>query len=145
MIIADHINFSGLNPLIGVDDDQYGPRFPSLTYAYSVDLRKKMKKVALEAGIDIHEGIYLMVLGPNFETPAEIRTFHTIGADTVGMSTVPEVICAVRCGMKVLGLSVITNYGAGMVQNDTSHTETLEQGEKACTQLSYLIQKYLED
>lgn len=143
MMISDHINFSGRNPLVGFDDEKYGPRFPAMADAYTAELRQKMRNVAQQAGITLHEGVYLMVLGPNFETAAEIRAFRTLGADAVGMSTVPEVICAARCGIKVLGLSVITNFGTGMAAAATSHTETLEQGQKACRDLAVLIDNYL--
>ena len=145
MMITDHINFSGLNPLVGKDDEKYGPRFPSLANAYPADLRKKMQNIADKINIKLHQGIYLMVLGPNFETAAEIKAFRILGADAVGMSTVPEVICAARCNIKVLGLSVITNYGTRMSQSTTSHHETLEQGQRACADLAKLITSYLKE
>lgn len=145
MMISDHINFSGQNPLVGFDDEKYGPRFPSMANAYPNDLRSKMRQIASSLNIKLNEGVYIMVLGPNFETAAEIRAFQILGADAVGMSTVPEVICATRCGIKVLGLSVITNYGTGMSDSTTSHTETLTQGQKASQNLSLLIQTYLKD
>lgn len=145
MMITDHINFSGRNPLVGFNDDKYGPRFPVMTAVYDKTLQNKMKLVAMKADIPLYEGVYLMVLGPNFETASEIRTFRILGADAVGMSTVPEVICAAHCNIKVLGLSVLTNFGTGMVDSVTSHAETLEQGKKACTNLSILIQNYMKD
>jgi len=145
MMISDHINFSGQNPLVGFDDEKYGPRFPSLNNVYAFEFRQRVKKIATQLNIKIHEGVYLMVLGPNFETAAEIKAFQILGADAVGMSTVPEVICAARCGIKVLGFSVITNYGTGMCSETASHQETLEQGQKACANLSLLIQNFLKD
>lgn len=145
MMISDHINFSGRNPLVGKDDESDGMRFPPLADAYSAQIRDKVRQLAADLHIPLHEGVYLMVLGPNFETAAEIRAFRILGADAVGMSTVPEVICAARCGMKILGLSVITNFGTGMTQSHTSHEETLQQGQKACADLSTLIQAYLKD
>ena len=145
MLISDHINMSGTNPLIGVNNEKYGPRFPSMTEAYAKHLREKMKQIADSLQIPLHEGTYLMVMGPNFETKAEINALRILGADAVGMSTVPEVICANRCGIKVLGLSVITNYGAGMTADTLSHEETLAQGQKACAHLSQLIYAYLQE
>ena len=145
MMISDHINFSGCNPLVGHDDEKYGPRFPAMNNAYTASLREKMQQIASSLNIKLHEGVYLMVLGPNFETAAEIRAFQRLGADAVGMSTVPEVICATRCGIDVLGFSVITNYGTGMYSATTSHQETLEQGQKACSDLSLLIKHFLKE
>lgn len=145
MMISDHINFSGRNPLVGFDDEKYGPRFPAMANAYPENLRQKMRQTADSLRIKLHEGIYLMVLGPNFETAAEIKAFRILGADAVGMSTVPEVICAARCGIPVLGLSVITNYGTGLAVDTASHAETLEQGQKASADLSLLLQTYLKD
>lgn len=145
MMISDHINFSGRNPLVGPDDEKFGPRFPSLSDAYPEKLRNKMREIAKKENIVLHEGVYLMVLGPNFETAAEIKAFRILGADAVGMSTVPEVICAVRCGIKVLGISVLTNFGTGMAESNTSHDETLNQGKKACSDLATLIKHYLEE
>lgn len=144
MLISDHINFSGRNPLIGPDDEGFGPRFPDLSNAYDVDTRTQIKGLAAARNIRLHEGVYLMVLGPNFETPAEIRAFRILGADAVGMSTVPEVIAAVHVGMKVLGISVITNFGTGMAQGTQSHEETLAQGQKASAALTGLLTAYLQ-
>lgn len=145
MLISDHINLSGRNPLIGPNDDKYGPRFPSLANVYDLNLQNKMKHIAQKAGITLHHGTYLMVLGPNFETAAEIRAFRILGADAIGMSTMPEVICAARCGIKVLGISALTNFGTGMTNSITTHEETLEQGQKACANLSLLIQNYMKE
>jgi len=145
MMISDHINFSGHNPLVGYDDEKYGPRFPAMSNAYTPELRNKIRDIAQSLHIELHEGVYLMVLGPNFETAAEIKAFQILGADAVGMSTVPEVICAARCGIKVVGFSVITNYGTGMSIDTASHQETLEQGKNACSKLSCLIQHFLGD
>lgn len=145
MMINDHINFSGCNPLIGANNEKYGPRFPSMMNAYTPKLRTKMHQIANQLQIPLHEGVYMMVLGPNFETPAEIKAFKILGADAVGMSTVPEVICATRCGIDVLGLSIITNYGSGMTSQQLSHEETLLQGQQASNNLSKLIKTFLED
>lgn len=145
MMISDHINFSSRSPLVGPNDDQFGPRFPSMQNAYSPKLRNKMRRIAALMDITLHEGVYAMVLGPNFETPAEIRAFKILGGDVVGMSTVPEVICAARCRIDVIGLSVITNYGSGMTTQTLTHEETLEQSNKACADLTRLILEFLKD
>ena len=143
MLIKDHINFSGKNPLVGPNDDAYGPRFPSMNNAYTPNLRSNIKQVASSLNIKLEEGVYLMVLGPNFETSAEVKAFGILGADAVGMSTVPEVISAVYCSMEVLGISVITNYAAGLVNNTPSHQETLEEAQKASDKLVKLITAFI--
>ena len=144
MLIKDHINLSGTNPLIGPNNDKYGPRFPDMSNAYTAILREKIKKIAKDINIPLAEGVYMMVTGPNFETAAEIRAFRTLGADAIGMSTVPEVICAAHSGMQVLGLSVLTNMGTGLRQGEQSHAETLAQGEKASAALQKLIKTFLQ-
>ena len=143
MLIKDHINLSGTNPLIGPNDDTYGPRFPDMSNAYTAALRTKMKQIAQEQKIPLAEGVYMMVTGPNFETAAEIRAFRILGADAIGMSTVPEVICAAHSGMEILGLSVLTNMGTGLRIGSQSHTETLAQGEKASADLQKLVKAFL--
>ena len=145
MLISDHINFSGKNPLLGADDESYGPRFPDMSNAYDNQIRQQIKAIASQHDINLFEGSYLMVLGPNFETPAEIRAFRILGADAVGMSTVPEVISAVHKGIKVLGISVITNFGTGLQNQTQNHEETLQQGQNASAQLTKLISLYLEN
>lgn len=109
MIIKDHINMMGDNPLIGPNIEEWGPRFPDMSNAYDKDLRELAKSVAKELGIDVYEGVYVAVAGPNFETPAELRMLRWMGADAVGMSTVPEVIAAAHAGIKVLAISAITD------------------------------------
>ena len=143
MLITDHINLCGTNPLIGPDDETFGPRFPDMSNAYDSGLRQKLLTAADRQKLEIGQGVYLMVSGPTFETPAEIRAFRTLGADAVGMSTVPEVICAVHSGIKVLGLSVITNFGTGMKTGPQSHAETLEQGQRASENLIRLVKGFL--
>ncbi len=143
MLINDHINFSGKNPLIGPNDDDRGPRFPSMNNAYTLKLRQKIKEVAEGIDVELKEGVYLMVVGPNFETSAEVKAFGILGADAVGMSTVPEVISAVYFGMDVLGISVITNYAAGLVNNTPSHQETLSEAAKASDKLVKLVTTFL--
>lgn len=145
MLIEDHINFSGKNPLLGANNEKYGPRFIDLSNTYDKDLRSKIKGIASKLNIKLFEGVYLMVLGPNFETAAEIRAFKILGADAVGMSTVPEVLAAVYSGMKVLGVSVITNLGTGLKTSVQSHTETLEQAQKATQKLADLLKAYMEE
>jgi purine-nucleoside phosphorylase len=121
MQITDHINYSGMNPLIGEHGDG---RFVGMTSAYDADLALKMRNAAIRAGVPLFEGVYMWFSGPSFETPAEIRMARTLGADAVGMSTVPEVILARYFGLKVAAASVITNYGAGMTGAELSHEET---------------------
>ncbi len=145
MLINDHINFSGKNPLIGANDEKYGPRFPSMNNAYTKELRQKCMNIAKKQQIKLKEGVYLMVLGPNFETSAEVRAFGKLGADAVGMSTVPEVIVASHCSMEVLGISVITNYAAGLMENTPSHQETLEEADKASARLTKLLTAFITE
>ena len=124
MIVEDHINFSGCNPLVGPNDDSIGPRFPDMSHAYDAELRALFAAAAHESGVIVRSGIYLYTLGPNFETPAEVRMFAALGADAVGMSTVPECLAARHCGM-VAALSVVTNLAAGISKAPLSHQETL--------------------
>ncbi|WP_311273762.1 MULTISPECIES: purine-nucleoside phosphorylase [unclassified Rhizobium] len=121
MQITDHINYSGMNPLIGEDSDR---RFVGMTNAYDADLSIAMRNAAIRAGVPLFSGVYMWFSGPSFETPAEIRMARTLGADAVGMSTVPEVILARFFGMRIAAASVITNYGAGMTGEELSHDET---------------------
>ena len=126
MLISDHINYSGANPLIGQNLDQFGPRFPDLSDVYTKALRTKISKAAEENGIALRQGVYIMYSGPNYETPAEIRMFRMMGADAVGMSTVPEAIVAAHCGMDVVGISCITNMAAGVLPQKLNHQEVVE-------------------
>ncbi len=144
MAITDHINFSGVNPLVGVNDDRFGVRFPDVTEAWNKGLTDTLKYCAKELGITLHEGTYLMAKGPNFETPAEIRAFKMWGADAVGMSTVPECLVARHVGMKVCGVSSITNYGAGMAPGELTHHETMEYGAKAAIDLDKLLRAFIQ-
>ena len=128
--IRDHINLQGHNPLVGPNDDRFGPRFPDMTDAYDPVLRAIAAEEAFRAGLDLHEGIYAAMLGPSYETPAEIRYLRTIGADLVGMSTVPEVIAARHMGMAVLAISCVTNMAAGMTGEKINHEEVLETGDR---------------
>ena len=126
MLISDHINFSGANPLIGQNLNQFGPRFPDLSNVYTKQLRTKIMKAAEANGIALRQGVYAMYSGPNYETPAEIRMFRMMGADAVGMSTVPEAIVAAHCGMDVIGISCITNMAAGILPQKLNHQEVVE-------------------
>jgi purine-nucleoside phosphorylase len=128
VLISDHINLQGSNPLAGPNDDALGPRFPDMSEAYSQQFRSVAKQVAAELCVPVSEGVYAAMLGPNYETPAEIRFLRTIGADVVGMSTVPEVIVANHMGIKVLGISCVTNMAAGILQQKINHEEVLETG-----------------
>lgn len=126
VLISDHINLQGSNPLIGPNNDQLGPRFPDMTEAYSPALRELAREGAASLGIPIFEGVYAAVLGPSYETPAEIRFLKAIGADLVGMSTVPETIAANHMGIEVLGISCVTNAAAGLSDEKLNHEEVLE-------------------
>lgn len=123
MLISDHINLSGTNPLIGDNLDKYGPRFPDMTYTYNKGLREKLKAKAAEKGIDLAEGVYMMFTGPSFETPAEIRFARTIGADAAGMSTVPEAITANHAGKEIIGITFLSNMAAGVLDQPLSGEE----------------------
>jgi purine-nucleoside phosphorylase len=130
VLISDHINLQGSNPLIGPNDDSQGPRFPDLTEAYSAAYRTKAHQVAQQLKIQLDEGVYAALTGPSYETPAEIRYLRAIGADLVGMSTVPEVIVANYLNMQVLAISCVTNMAAGILPQKLDHKEVLEAGYK---------------
>ena len=139
MAIADHINLLGVNPLTGPNDDAVGPRFPSLRDAYDPELRARLHNAAQALDINLAEGVYLATAGPSFETPAEIRAFRVLGADAVGMSTVPEVILARHCGLRVAAVSAITNLAEGMGGEPLSHEQTLRFAAVAAEELTRLI------
>ncbi|MDN5331794.1 MAG: purine-nucleoside phosphorylase [Tepidanaerobacteraceae bacterium] len=130
MVIKDHINMTGENPAAGEEIPELGARFFDMTFAYDAELRDKAKMVFEELGLEYKEGVYAFMKGPSYETPAEIRMLKIIGADAVGMSTVPEVIAARQMGIKVLGISCITNMAAGILDKPLSHAEVLEVSEK---------------
>ena len=144
MIVDDHINFANVNPMIGPNDDSLGPRFFDMSDAYSKRLRGIMHEAADSCGIFIKSGVYLMCTGPSFETPAEIRMFKTLGADAVGMSTVPEVIAANHCGMEVAAISCITNKAAGLSERKLSHEEVMETGKMVNEKFKALIKQIIE-
>lgn len=126
MLIKDHINFMGTNPLIGKNNDELGARFPDMSGIYKKELRKIALKKAAELKINLKEGVYVATTGPSYETPAEIKMFHMLGADAVGMSTVPEAIIANYCSINVLGISCLTNYASGVSDIPLSHNEVIE-------------------
>ena len=146
MLIADHINWSGMSPLIGPNDEAVGPRFFDMSNAYDADLRAAMRLSARQVGIDLGEGVYIWVPGPNFETPAEIRAFRLLGADAVGMSTVPEVLAARHCGLRVAAVSGITNLAAGMVEGAAlDHAHTLVQSGALAGDMGRLLAGFLAE
>ena len=126
MVIDDHVNLQGANPLVGDNDDRLGPRFPDMTEVYSKRLRRIADEAAAAAGVPVTHGVYAGLLGPSYETPAEIRYLRTIGADAVGMSTVPEAIAARHMGLEVLGISCISNMAAGVLPEPLNHADVLE-------------------
>ncbi|MCV4230132.1 purine-nucleoside phosphorylase [Virgibacillus sp. LDC1] len=130
MLISDHLNMTGTNPLIGPNDPDLGVRFPDMSQAYSRQLRQLAKEVAVGQGVALREGVYAGLLGPTYETPAEIVMLRTLGADAVGMSTVSEVIVARHAGLEVLGISCISNMAAGILDQPLSHDEVMETAEK---------------
>ena len=139
VLVADHINCSGRNPVAGPNDDRFGPRFFDMSEAYSARLRHLAREAARSLDLDLEEGVYLSVLGPSFETPAEIRAFRTLGADLVGMSTVQETIAARHMGLDVLGISCVTNLAAGLQAQPLSHEEVMETGKAVESRLAGLL------
>jgi purine-nucleoside phosphorylase len=139
MVITDHINMMGDNPLRGANDERFGPRFPDMTSVYASDYIEIARQAAREVGVELAEGVYMALRGPSYETPAEIRMMRKLGADAVGMSTVPEIIIARHAGMKVLAISCITNVAAGMTAAEIDHSEVMEVGARAGRQLAELI------
>lgn len=145
MIITDHINFMGTNPLIGPNDEALGERFPDMSEIYKKDLIKLAQKCAEKLCIDIQKGVYFATSGPSYETPAEINMARILGADAVGMSTVPEAIVANYCGLKVLGISCISNAASGVSDLKLSHSEVIETTDKAKSRFKSLILEILKE
>jgi len=145
MLISDHINLSGSNPLIGRNLDSFGTRFPDMSNVYDKDLRARLKALAAADGVALQEGVYLMMSGPSYETPAEIRMARALGADAVGMSTVPEAIAAAHCGMQVVGISLITNAAAGVLDQPLTHAEVTETANKAAVAFGRLVDRIVSD
>lgn len=144
VVLNDHINLLPGSPMAGPNDERFGPRFFSMANAYDADLRALIKETAASKGITLHEGVYLACPGPNFETAAEIRAFKALGADVVGMSVVPEVISARHCGLKVAGISAITNLAEGLTPFPLSHEQTLKYAAIAAKDLVTLIHSFIE-
>ncbi len=142
MLLSDHINFSGCYPLIGPNEEKWGPRFPDMSKAYAADLRDMLRRGATKAGVPMREGVYVMTAGPAFETPAEVRALNILGGDAVGMSTVPECVAARHCGMKVAAVSVITNFAAGLSPHGQTHAETVETANRAAGNLIAVIRNF---
>lgn len=145
MALTDHINFQGMNPLAGPNDDAIGPRFVGLGDTYNKDLLRLLQAAAEAEGVTLHEGVYLAVLGPSFETPAEIRAFRTLGADAVGMSTVPEAIVARHCGLRVAAISAITNLAEGLGDEPLSHEHTLKNAAIAAQDLQRVLAHFVKE
>jgi purine-nucleoside phosphorylase len=144
MVIDDHINLLGTNPLVGANEERFGPRFPDMSEVYSARLRGIARDAAASLGLTIANGVYVAVHGPSYETPAEIRAFRAIGADAVGMSTVPEAIVARHMGMEVLGISCITNAAAGVLPQPLVHDEVMEVARRVRASFGALLERIIE-
>jgi purine-nucleoside phosphorylase len=144
MVLTDHINFTGSNPLIGNNIEELGTRFPDMSRVYSEDLIKTAMQAGKETGIKLQKGVYVWMSGPSYETPAEIRLLRTIGADAVGMSTVPEAIAARHAGVDVLGISCITNMAAGILNQPLAHSEVIETAARVEKDFVRLVKKIVE-
>lgn len=145
MVIRDHINFQGTNPLMGANHDDLGPRFPDMTYAYHPEFRVKIQAVAADLGQELQDGVYLAVSGPSYETPAEIKAFQVLGADAVGMSTVPEVIAANHMGLQVLGLSCISNAAAADGGEKLDHSHVAEVINAMGSRFQQLVTRFIAE
>ena len=145
MLIADHINLTGDNPLIGPNEDEWGPRFPDLSSAYDPELRRKAKMIAAGLNIELFEGTYAAISGPNFMTKAELAMLITLGADVLGMSTAPEVIVANHAGLKVLGISCITDMAVPDTLVSISHEEVMAMAEKTRPRFIQLVKTIIQE
>lgn len=143
MLINDHINLQPNNPLVGPNDDEFGPRFYPLDTAYDPTMRADLQAAASKHGIALHDGVYISVLGPHYETAAEIRAFKILGADAVGMSTVPEVLVANHCGMKVAVIAMVTNYATGLSKTSHCHDAVVKMAAGAAEKLNLLMKQYI--
>ena len=141
VLISDHVNLQGTSPLVGPNDEGLGPRFPDMSDAYDPELRRAANEAAVRLGIELREGVYAAWLGPQFETPAEIRFMRAVGGDLAGMSTVPEVIAARHMGIRCLGISVVTNMAAGVLPEKIDHSAVLEVGARAAGSLAALLRE----
>lgn len=145
MAIVDHINMAGFNPLVGPNDERFGVRFPDLTRAYEPRLTALLNEVAAREGVELRRGVYAMMSGPSYETPAEIRALRVLGADAVGMSTVPEVVAAAHMGVKVVGVSCLTNLAAGLGDAPLTHEEVAETAERVRGAFTRLLVAFLPE
>jgi purine-nucleoside phosphorylase len=145
MVISDHLNLTGRTPLLGPNADDLGPRFPDLTDVWAPALRSRLHDAARAEGVELEEGVYAGLLGPSYETPAEVRMLHAMGADAVGMSTVLEAIAARWVGLEVCGVSLVTNAGAGYSGQPLSHEEVLEAGAAAGPHLARVLRRFIAD
>jgi purine-nucleoside phosphorylase len=143
ILLSDHLNLLGANPLRGVNDDRLGTRFPDMTEVYSARLRRLAREESERLGIFVKEGVYACMPGPSYETPAEIRMLRALGADVVGMSTVPEAIVARHAGMEVLGIALVSNAAAGVLGTPITHDEVLTVGREAAPRLAALIERVI--
>lgn len=143
VIVSDHLNLAGHNPLTGPNDDRLGPRFPDMSEVYSLDLRVELAQVFTEVGSTPHEGVYAWFLGPSYETPAEVQMAKRLGADLVGMSTVPEAIAARHMGANVVAMSLVTNLAAGISPTPLSHSEVTATAERAGSRFASILDRFL--
>ncbi len=143
IVISDHLNLMGVNPLLGPNDERFGPRFPDMTGIYDHDYTEIAIREAREMNLELRRGIYAALTGPSYETPAEIRMFRLLGADAIGMSTVPEAIVARHMGMRVLGISCITNMAAGVLDRPIDHAEVIETGERVRETFAELLRRVI--
>jgi purine-nucleoside phosphorylase len=143
MVISDHLNLMGANPLLGPNDDRFGPRFPDMSEVYSREYQEIAVAEAHAMGLELRRGIYAAMSGPSYETPAEIRMLRTLGADVVGMSTVPEAIVARHMGMNILGISCVTNMAAGLLDQPINHDEVIETGERVHETFKELLRRVI--
>ncbi len=144
VLIKDHINLSGINPLIGPNNDELGKRFPDMTYTYTPELRAKAIEIAKSIGFELKEGVYAGVMGPTYETPAEVKMLGILGADLVGMSTVNEAIAATHMGVNLLGISCVTNMAAGILDEKLSHDDIQEEANKAMVNFIKLLTEFVK-
>ena len=143
MLIEDHINLMGTNPLIGDHHPIWGARFPDLTHCYDRELQDTLEAAAHKVGLSMKRGVYASMLGPNYETPAEVRMIETLGANAVGMSTVPSTILAKSAGIRVLAMSCITNYAAGLSGTPLTHSEVMETSKSAMVKITELFSEFM--
>ncbi len=143
MVISDHLNLMGVNPLIGPNDESFGPRFPDMSEVYSRELQELVVEEAKSMGVEVRRGVYAALSGPSYETPAEIHMFRNFGADAVGMSTVPEAIVARHMGMEVVGISCITNMAAGISDQPINHQEVMETGNRVKETFAALLRRVI--